>query len=148
MTYNLPKAPPRNKVKIDKSELADGIEQRYEDRAYLDACHAMECVVTGTKPSEFLEEGIDPCHIRAGWFGQSKPHDFWVLTKIHSEHRKEELGETLYWLNTVQANPFVLVQALKGWATLRYIKWLLGSPDMTDLALVKKIKEARQRGWL
>ena len=104
-------------TRVDKSVLAISTKHRIKDEDYLASFNGCYCVVCK------IQDGtIVPAHIRKGWFGTNKPHDFLTSPLCSECHRLQgEIGEVKFW----KAHGYTIKQ-IKKIAEARYRSWKHG----------------------
>lgn len=65
----------------------------FRSRKYLDSFKGTSCFICGNDDGTIVG-----AHIRPGWYGQSKPHDYWVIGLCRRCHEEEGSGPKKFWL--------------------------------------------------
>jgi hypothetical protein len=105
---------------IDKSILAFGCKVRLRAKAYTDSYRGATCIIPDCPEDPDTVVGA---HIRKGWFGQSKPHDYLTLPLCGKHHALQgKIGEERFWME----NKGWTIKQAKEVARQRYEVWKNG----------------------
>lgn len=127
--------------KIDKSDLTHPVEQRIEDRKYLDWLRELPCFFTGR-----ISEARDPMHI--GKLGKAiKEHDCHVVPGLHSIHNESEanarMGEKKIWKKYL--SPLAVKECLQAVGCFYYLRYKTGcTSNIQVVKLLLKLLEERK----
>ncbi len=108
--------PKKKRPSIDKSILPFGCKMRFEDPKYLKSFKGCTCFAC-----KIQDETIVGAHIRPGWYGRGKPHDYWVMPLCSKCHALEESNSRKFY-----AALGYTIRQIKHVAHQRYRSWLNG----------------------